>query len=62
MEKDNVINIKPVVTHRLCPKRGYVVSQFEIDAMRVDMECTRCGQHNFSEFQPLNWSSGKTDD
>lgn len=60
MAKDNVVSINPAVTHRLCPKCGYVVSQFEIDAMRVDMECPRCGKHNFREFQPINWPERKS--
>jgi len=48
-----VIKIEPAVTHRCCPKCGYIMSQLEIDLIRVVINCPRGCDHNINDFQPM---------
>lgn len=48
-----VHKINPVVTHRCCPKCGYLELQSSIALMRYDHLCLGCGEHSIKEFQPV---------
>ena len=50
---DQLPRIPPAVTHRGCPSCGYLVSQQQIELMRIDLVCPRCAKHPMSKFQPL---------
>lgn len=42
-----------------------MIDQNRVDMMRFDAPCPRCGEHQISKFQPLNWrkaSRGGGDD
>jgi len=45
--------IEPAVTHRCCPKCGYLMSQMEVDLIRFELRCPRCKEHTMKEFQPI---------
>lgn len=48
--------IKRRVIERYCPCCGYIVSQSEIERLRCDIQCPRCEQYKFSDFQIRKWS------
>jgi endogenous inhibitor of DNA gyrase (YacG/DUF329 family) len=45
--------IQRKVIHRGCPECGYAVTQMEIEMMRVDLDCPRCGKMKLSAFAPI---------
>lgn len=50
---DDLKKIEPKVTHRCCPKCGYLVAQVEIEMSIYAYDCPRCDSYNFNKFQPL---------
>lgn len=54
VDSGNVVRLRPGVTHRCCPDCGYLMSQLEIDQLKVNLDCPRCGDRNINDFQPIN--------
>lgn len=49
--------IEPAVTHRCCPSCGYLLTQHDIEAHRIDFMCPRCEEHRVSEFQAIKMTA-----
>jgi hypothetical protein len=50
---NNARQILPVVTHRCCPDCGWIMSQKEIEQLRVAIDCP-CGcKRTINEFEPV---------
>lgn len=56
----DVHRMPAAVTHRLCPGCGFRIDQNRVDMMRFDAPFPRCGEHQISKFQPLNWRKAST--
>lgn len=55
----NVIQLPRAVVYRKCPGCGYTVPQETVEALRVDVECSRCGQYKQSDFVPIKLSNNR---
>jgi hypothetical protein len=54
---ERVVMLRPEVTHRCCPDCGYIMTQLEIDLIRIVVDCPRgCGR-TINEFQPMNMTT-----
>lgn len=49
----SVVKLIPAVTHRCCPKCGYLMPQRQIELIRFELTCPTCGEHTTREFQPI---------
>lgn len=50
-----VVKLRPkkVVLYRECPGCAYRVPQFEVEQVRVDIPCIRCGGYLYSQYRPI---------
>lgn len=50
-----VVKLRPkkVVLYRECPACGHRIPQAELDQMKVNMLCIRCGIYLYSQYRPI---------